>query len=93
LTRSGGKPAAERIALELETGALATTVVTALELRSGARSTRALEQLNELLGALVMLPLDERAATRAAEGLLTGNTEHFKRVTGLSLGRFSGGDG
>lgn len=45
----------------------ATTPITAFELRSGARSPRAVTQVEELLGALVILPLDAEAAERAAE--------------------------
>lgn len=63
----GRAPAVERIDLELETGALATTAVTAFELRSGARSRRAAEQVEKLLAALTIVPLDEEAAGRAAE--------------------------
>lgn len=63
----GRKPAADRIALELETTSLATTAVTAFELRSGALSPRAAEQVERLLAPLPILPLDEEAAGRAAE--------------------------
>ncbi|MEX1258967.1 MAG: type II toxin-antitoxin system VapC family toxin [Gemmatimonadota bacterium] len=63
----GRSPFRERVALELKTGALATTAITAFELRSGARSERAAAQVDELLGALVILPFDEGAAVRAAE--------------------------
>lgn len=63
----GHAPVAERIALELGSGALATTAVTAFELWSGAQSPRALSQVRTLLSALTVLPLDREAADRAAE--------------------------
>lgn len=62
----GRSPAAERIALELATGQLATTAITAFELRSGARESAASTQVETLLAALVILPFDEIAAERAA---------------------------
>lgn len=63
----GRSPAAERIEVELGTGALGTTAITAFELRSGARSPRAAAQVETLLAALPILPFDEEAAERAAE--------------------------
>ena len=62
----GRSPAAERIALELGTGQLATTAITAFELRSGARESPASAQVDTLLRALVVLSFDEVAAERAA---------------------------
>ncbi len=61
----GRAPAAQRIALELRTGSLATTVVNAFELRSGAKTGRERKKVETLLEALAVLPLDE-PATRAA---------------------------
>lgn len=58
---------AERIALELRHGGLATTAVTRFELLAGARSDRQRAAVTDLLGALATLPLDEPAADRAAE--------------------------
>lgn len=63
----GKEPVAERITEELGTGALATTAITAFELRSGARSERASGQVEALLAPLVVLPFDEEAADAAAE--------------------------
>ena len=63
----GRSPAAERIDLELGTGSLATTAITALELRSGARSARASDRIETLLAALPILPFDEDSAGRASE--------------------------
>lgn len=62
----GRRPVADRVDLELSTGALATTTVTAFELRSGARSQRESEVVETLLGALEVLPFDAGAAARAA---------------------------
>lgn len=60
-------PAAGRVARELEHGGLATTAVTRFELLAGARTERQQRVCAELLAALRCLPLDERAADRAAE--------------------------
>lgn len=64
---SGREPGAGRIGLELSTGALATTAISAFELRSGARAERAREQVETLLAPLHVLPFDAEAAERAAE--------------------------
>ncbi|HVS09165.1 MAG TPA: type II toxin-antitoxin system VapC family toxin [Planctomycetota bacterium] len=61
----GRSPVAERIDLELQAGSLVTTAITAFELRSGARSARATAQVETLLAALPILPLDEEAAEKA----------------------------
>lgn len=63
----GHGTAADRIALELGTGSLAATVITAFELWSGARSDRASGQVATLLSALPILPLDQEAADAAAD--------------------------
>lgn len=63
---AGRAPAAERIAVELTGGTLATTAITAFELRSGAKESAAWAQVETLLAALSILPFDERAAARAA---------------------------
>lgn len=63
----GRSPAAERIALELDAGGLATTAVSVFELRSGARSAEAVGAIEALLAALTILPFDEGAAERAAQ--------------------------
>lgn len=64
---AGAEPAATRIALELETGALRTTAVTRFELLAGARSAKQASAIRHLLEAVPALPLDEDAADRAAE--------------------------
>ncbi len=63
----GREPMVDRVALELKLGALATTVVNAFELLSGAKSEPERKKLEKLLGALSILPVDEGAARRAAE--------------------------
>lgn len=63
----GRAPAADRIALELETGALATTAISAFELRGGARSAAAAGQVEDLLASLSILPFDAEAAEKAAQ--------------------------
>lgn len=63
-----GRPdAAARVDRALETGRLATTSITAFELRSGARSEEASAKVEALLAALPILPFDEAAAERAAD--------------------------
>lgn len=62
----GRAPAARRIDVELEAGGLATTAVSAFELRSGARSAEAADAIETLLAAMTIVPFDERAAERAA---------------------------
>jgi len=62
----GRQPAAGRVALELRTGSLATTVVNAFELLSGAKSAKERHKVETLLAALAILPLDERSARTAA---------------------------
>ena len=62
----GREPAAGRVALELKRGALATTVVSAFELLSGAKSDPEMRKVQTLLAALTILPMDERAARTAA---------------------------
>lgn len=63
----GRSDAMTRIDRALETGALATTAITAFELRSGARSHEVAARVETLLAALPILPFDEAAAERAAE--------------------------
>lgn len=62
----GVSPARERIALELRAGSLATTAVTAFELLSGARTDRQRRQVETLLAALSIIPLDGPSARDAA---------------------------
>jgi tRNA(fMet)-specific endonuclease VapC len=62
----GRDPAKSRIAIELRAGSLATTVVNAFELLSGARESRERTKVETLLGALSFLSLDQAAARTAA---------------------------
>lgn len=64
---SGHDPGAERIALELERGDLATTAVSRFELLSGVRTARQERSVRELLDALDTLPVDRAAADAAAD--------------------------
>lgn len=63
----GRQPASRRIELELSSGSLATTSVTAFELRSGPRSDGAAARVETLLSPLTVLPFDGEAAERAAD--------------------------
>jgi tRNA(fMet)-specific endonuclease VapC len=60
-------PVADRVALELEQGQLATTVINRFELLAGARGERQRGRVLALLEGLVTLPLDADAADQAAE--------------------------
>lgn len=62
----GRQPMTERIALEIRTGRLATTVVNLFELLAGARTAAERGKVEKLLGALIVVPLDETAAREAA---------------------------
>ncbi len=62
----GHDPGADRVALELERGDLATTVVNRFELLSGTRNARQEKDVRDLLDALVTLTLDNAAADEAA---------------------------
>ena len=61
----GAEPARSRIDLELSTGRLATTVITAFELLSGARRPTHRSSIEQLLGALTVLPLESNAGEAA----------------------------
>jgi tRNA(fMet)-specific endonuclease VapC len=63
----GKSPAADRVALELRAGSLATTVVSAFELRSGARSERQRKAVGELLDAIAVVPFGPEEAAHAAD--------------------------
>lgn len=70
----GHGDSARRIALELGTGSLATTAITAFEIRSGARTPRQRDAVESLLDAMTILPFgpdEERIASeirQAVEG-------------------------
>ncbi len=63
----GRRPMVDRIALELNKAALATTVVNCFEILSGAKDEPERKKVEKLLAALTILPVDEGAARRAAE--------------------------
>ena len=63
---AGQDPAAGRVVRELEAGTLWTTVITQLELLSGARDTRQVRVITELLDSIRIAALDLHAASRAA---------------------------
>jgi tRNA(fMet)-specific endonuclease VapC len=58
---------AKRIELEIKTGRLHTTSVTAFELWVGAKSPNQKAAVETLLAALSIIPLDERAASKSGE--------------------------
>ncbi len=62
-----GRGAAQRIRVELATGRLATTVVSVFELLSGARTDAERERVENLVGAIAKLPIDEASAREAAD--------------------------
>jgi len=58
---------AERIGIELNTGRLCTTAVTAFELWAGSKNPQQAATVEALLAAMTVLPLDISAARRAGE--------------------------
>ena len=62
-----GAGEAERIEIELNTGRLCTTAVTAFELWAGSKSPQHMAIVETLLAAVTILPLDVSSARRAGE--------------------------
>jgi tRNA(fMet)-specific endonuclease VapC len=62
-----GKGEADAVEQLLRHGAIRTTVVSRFELLSGAKNSRQLARLVQLLGAVPSLPLDDAAADAASE--------------------------
>jgi tRNA(fMet)-specific endonuclease VapC len=62
-----GSGEAERISIELNTGRLCVTAVTAFELWAGAKNPQQAAMVESLIAALTVLPLDYSSAKRAAE--------------------------
>jgi tRNA(fMet)-specific endonuclease VapC len=62
-----GQDEAERVGVELKTGRLCVTVISAFELWAGANNARQMSMVEILLAAVTVLPLDDPAARRAAE--------------------------
>jgi predicted nucleic acid-binding protein len=58
---------AERIVIELGTGRLCTTAITAFELLAGSKSPQQVAAVKSLLAAVTILPLDGSSARRAGE--------------------------
>jgi len=63
----GKQPVARRIAIELKTGDLMTTAISAFELLSGAKDGGERAKVETLLAAVGIVPLDNAAAKRAAQ--------------------------
>lgn len=61
----GAEPMAQRFAFELSKGFMATTAINAFELEAGAHGLRQKLAVDDLLGALHILPLGREAARRA----------------------------
>jgi predicted nucleic acid-binding protein len=59
--------AGTRLAAAIERGVAATTVVSAFELLAGAKARAQRDRVENLLGALAILPVDEPASRRAAD--------------------------
>lgn len=62
----GHEPGRSRVALELSTGRLTTTSISAFELLSGAIAKRDQKKVSVLLDAMLVLPVEGRAAEIAA---------------------------
>ena len=65
-TMLGREPAATRVRAGLRDGTLATTSITAFELRSGSRTERERHAVEAMLEALSVLPFDGAASAQAA---------------------------
>lgn len=63
----GHGDSARRVALEIGSGSLATTAITAFEIRSGARTPRQREAVESLLDAMSILPFGPDEARIASE--------------------------
>jgi len=61
-----GRGAADRVELELEHGALGTTSITTFELWAGAHDSAQLQTIDDLVGALKILPIAKDEARAAA---------------------------
>jgi len=61
-----GREPAARVSAAIAAGALATTAITAFELRSGARTAKETTATEGLLAGLSVLPFDARASEAAA---------------------------
>jgi tRNA(fMet)-specific endonuclease VapC len=88
-----GAGEAERISVEITTGRLCVTAITAFELWAGAKNPRQAAMVKSLIAALTILPLDGSSANRAAEIyrslLLAGETIGMadSLIAGIALDR------
>jgi tRNA(fMet)-specific endonuclease VapC len=73
---------AKRVAIELTTRSLATTAVTAFELRAGARTPRQQKAMETLLAAMSVLPFGTNEA--AAAGRLQLELEGSGQTIGMA---------
>lgn len=78
----GAKPYADRVELELKTGAFATTAITVFELLSGARTDRQRKAIDALLAAMTILPFGPQEAETAAK--LRGQLEAEGQTIGMA---------
>lgn len=74
--------AAKRVALELETRSFGTTVITAFELRSGARTSNQRKGIDTLLEAMTLLSFGPEEARIAAD--LRQRLESQGQVIGMA---------
>lgn len=74
------EPAYSRISMELGTGRLSTTAITAFELRAGGKTEKQRQKIETLLSALTIIPLDDAAATKA------GQTKRTLEAAGIGIG-------
>ncbi len=63
---NGKNPSSDRVALEIQSGTLATTTITVFELFGGAKTGKARGSIEKLLWALRIFPLDEESGATAA---------------------------
>ena len=77
-----GTGQADRIALEIGTGRLCTTAITAFELWAGSKTPQQAATVTSLLEALTVLPLDISCARRAGE--IRRDLEHEGRTIGMA---------
>ena len=77
-----GTGQADRIALEIGTGRLCTTAITAFELWAGSDTSRQVAAVESLLDALTILPLDVSCARRA--GKIRRDLEHAGSAIGMA---------
>jgi tRNA(fMet)-specific endonuclease VapC len=83
-----GTGQADRIALEIGTGRLCTTAITAFELWAGSKTPQEVATVESLLQALTILPLDVLRARRAGE--LRRDLEKEGRSIGMANSLIAG---